>query len=163
MKQKAVFLDRDGIVNRELGDYIMRYEEFELLPELIPFLYEVKRRGFLTIIITNQGGIAKGLYNHDLVNACHEFMIDELKGHHLGFDAIYYCPHHPDFGNCLCRKPASLLIEKAIGRFNLDPAACLMIGDKERDVQAANGAGVKGFQLPANPSLDQLLSCLPTN
>jgi D-glycero-D-manno-heptose 1,7-bisphosphate phosphatase len=161
MGNKAVFFDRDGIVNREIGDYIQRYEEFELLPELIPFLYEVKKRGYKMIIITNQAGIAKGLYNHDLVTACHDFMTEELKGHNLEFDAIYYCPHHPDFSACLCRKPESLLVQKAIGRFNLDPTKCIMLGDKDRDVEAAEGAGVKGFKLPANPSLNQLLACLP--
>ncbi len=158
---KAVFLDRDGIVNREIGDYIKRYEEFELLPEVFPFLYEVKKRGYLTVIITNQGGIAKGLYTHELVHACHNFMQEELGGHGLAFDAIYYCPHHPDFGMCLCRKPDSLLIEKAIGRFSLNPEKCIMIGDKDRDVEAALGAGVKGFRLQSNPSLEELISCLP--
>ena len=158
---KAVFLDRDGIVNKELGDYILRYEEFEILPELIPFLFEVKRRGYKIIIITNQAGIAKGLYNHELVEACHAFLKEELSGHGIYLDEIYYCPHHPDFGECLCRKPKSLLIEKAIARFQLDPDQCFMIGDKLRDVQASEGAGVKGFQLPANPSLDQLFECLP--
>ena len=158
---KAVFLDRDGIVNKELGDYILRYEEFEILPELIPFLFEVKRQVYKIIIITNQAGIAKGLYKHDLVEACHDFLKEELSGHGIYFDEIYYCPHHPDFGECLCRKPKSLLIEKAIARFQLDPDQCFMIGDKLRDVHASEGAGVKGFQLPANPSLDQLLECLP--
>jgi D-glycero-D-manno-heptose 1,7-bisphosphate phosphatase len=161
MKNKAVFLDRDGIVNREIGDYIQKYEEFELLPDLIPFLYEVKRRGYLAIIITNQAGIAKGLYDHVLVDACHDFMNEELRGHQLAFDAIYYCPHHPDFSACLCRKPESILVQKAIGRFNLDPAQCLMIGDKDRDVEAAAGAGVKGFKLKANPDFEELLACLP--
>jgi D-glycero-D-manno-heptose 1,7-bisphosphate phosphatase len=160
MKNKAVFLDRDGVVNRELGDYILRYEEFEILPELIPFLYEVKKRGYKVIIITNQAGIAKGLYDHKLVDACHSFLIEELAGHGLQLDEIYYCPHHPDFGNCLCRKPKSLLIEKALARFELDPSASLMIGDKPRDVEAANGAGVRGFLVPPNPTLDQLLECL---
>lgn len=160
MKNKAVFLDRDGVVNRELGDYILRYEEFDILPELIPFLYEVKQRGYKVIIITNQAGIAKGLYDHTLVDACHTFLIEELAGHGLQIDEIYYCPHHPDFGNCLCRKPKSLLIEKALARFELDPSVSLMIGDKPRDVEAANGAGVRGFLVPPNPTLDQLLECL---
>ncbi len=161
MSRKAVFLDRDGIVNREIGDYIQRFEEFELLPELIPFLYEVKKRDYLCIIITNQAGIAKGLYNHDLVKACHDFMNEELSGHNLAFDEIYYCPHHPDFGSCLCRKPQSLLVQKAIGKFGLNPELSLMIGDKDRDVLAAEGAGVRGYKLPANPTLNQLLACLP--
>jgi D-glycero-D-manno-heptose 1,7-bisphosphate phosphatase len=158
---KAVFLDRDGVVNKELGDYILRYEEFEILPELIPFLYEVRKRGFKVIIITNQAGIAKGLYDHALVDACHAFLTEELAGHGLILDEIYYCPHHPDFGECLCRKPKSLLIEKALARFDLDPSQCLMIGDKDRDVEAAEGAGVKGFRVSPNPTLEQLLACLP--
>ncbi len=157
---KAVFLDRDGVVNKELGDYILRYEEFEVLPELIPFLYEVKRLGYKVIIITNQAGIAKGLYDHRLVDACHAFLKEELEGHGLAIDEIYYCPHHPDFGECLCRKPKSLLLEKAIARFELDPEKCLMIGDKQRDVDAAHGAGVRGFLVPPNPTLEQLLECL---
>jgi len=159
--KKAVFFDRDGVVNRELGDYIMTIEEFELLPEVIPFMLEAKKRGYMAIVITNQAGIAKGLYGHELVAKCHEFMTEELAGHKLGFDEIYYCPHHPDFGECLCRKPKSLFIEKAVARFNLDPEKCFMIGDKERDVLAANGAGVKGFQLRSNPSVDELMACFP--
>jgi len=157
--KKAVFLDRDGIINREIGDYIMSIEEFELLPEIIPFMHEAKKRGFMAIVITNQAGIAKSLYSHDLVDKCHAFMAEELAGHDLHFDEIYYCQHHPDFGECLCRKPKSILIEKAIARFQLDPLACFMIGDKERDVQAANAAGVKGFQLPSNPDLNKLMAC----
>jgi len=160
MMKKAVFLDRDGIVNRELGDYIMTFEEFQILPELLPFLYEVKKRGYLLIMITNQGGIAKKLYGHELVNKCHDFLKEELDGHSLGFDEIYYCPHHPESGNCLCRKPGSLLLEKAVARFGLDPSKSLMIGDKVRDVEAAAGAGVKGFLVPSNPSLEQLMNCL---
>jgi D-glycero-D-manno-heptose 1,7-bisphosphate phosphatase len=159
--KKAVFFDRDGIVNREIGDYIMNIEEFEILPEVIPFLHEVKKRGYLAIIITNQAGIAKGLYTHELVHKCHQFMAEELAGHNLSFDEVYYCPHFPEQSECLCRKPKSLLIEKAIARFQLNPDACFMIGDKERDVQAANGAGVKGFKLASNPSLEELLSCFP--
>ena len=157
---KAVFLDRDGIVNKELGDYIMRYEEFEVLPELIPFLYEVNRRGYKVIIITNQAGIAKGLYNRELVDACHDFLKEELAGHGLAIDAIYYCPHHPDYTECLCRKPKGLMIEKALARFQLDPSQCLMIGDKQRDVDAAHSAGIRVYLLPPNPTLEQLLQCL---
>lgn len=158
---KAIFLDRDGIVNRELGDYILRFGEFEVLPQLIPFMQEGKRRGYRFIIITNQAGIAKGLYGHELVEQCHAALAAGLAPHGLSFDEIYYCPHHPDYGQCLCRKPGSLLVEKGLARFGFDPARCLMIGDKERDVLAAEGAGIKGYRLPPNPSLEALLACLP--
>lgn len=158
--RKAVFFDRDGIVNTELGDYIMCFEDFEIHQPLIPFLKEVKRRGFLTIIITNQGGIAKGLYGHDLVNECHRFMQQELGREGLAFDAIYYCPHHPEGGNCLCRKPSGLLIEKAIARFSLDKTACFMLGDKKRDVEAAHSAGIAGYLFPPNPDTESLMNIL---
>jgi D-glycero-D-manno-heptose 1,7-bisphosphate phosphatase len=158
--RKAVFLDRDGIINTELGDYIMNFGEFEIHQPLIPFLKEVKKRGYLTIIITNQGGIAKQLYGHDLVDQCHQYLQQVLSADNLAFDAIYYCPHHPQSGACLCRKPAGLLIEKAIARFQLDKSQCLMIGDKQRDVDAANAAGISGFLLPPNPDVESLLNCL---
>ena len=161
--KKAVFLDRDGIVNTELGDYIMNFAQFEIHQPLIPFLKEVKRRGYLTIIITNQGGIAKKLYGHELVKQCHDFLQAELAKDHLEFDAIYYCPHHPQSGECLCRKPSGLLIEKAIARFELDKSQCLMIGDKQRDVDAAHLAGISGYLLPPNPDLSSLLNCLPNH
>jgi len=160
LMKKAVFFDRDGIVNRELGDYIMQFHQFELHEPVVPFLKILKERGYLTIIITNQGGIAKGLYDHSLVAACHVFLQDYLQPQGLGFDAIYYCPHHPQFGSCLCRKPEGLLIEKAIARFGLDKSACFMVGDKMRDVEAAEAAGISGFLLPPNPSTEELLHCL---
>jgi D-glycero-D-manno-heptose 1,7-bisphosphate phosphatase len=158
--KKAVFFDRDGIVNRELGDYIMQFHEFELHEPVVPFLKTLKEKGFLTIIITNQGGIAKGLYDHSLVDACHTFLQNFLSPQGLAFDAIYYCPHHPQFGSCLCRKPEGLMIEKAIARFELDKSACFMVGDKMRDVEAARAAGISGYLLPANPSTDELMQCL---
>jgi D-glycero-D-manno-heptose 1,7-bisphosphate phosphatase len=158
--RKAVFLDRDGIINTELGDYIMNFGEFEIHPPLIPFLKEVKKRGYLTIVITNQGGIAKKLYGHDLVEQCHQYLQQVLTADDLAFDAIYYCPHHPQSGACLCRKPAGLLIEKAIASFQLEKSQCLMIGDKQRDVDAAHAAGISGYLLPPNPDVELLLNCL---
>ncbi len=158
--RKAVFLDRDGIINTELGDYLMNFGEFEIHPPLIPFLKEVKKRGYLTVVITNQGGIAKKLYGHDLVDKCHQYLQQVLAAEDLAFDAIYYCPHHPQSGECLCRKPSGLLIEKAIARFQLDKGQCLMIGDKQRDVDAAHAAGISGYLLPPNPDFESLLNCL---
>jgi len=157
---KAVFFDRDGIVNRELGDYIKQFHEFEIHDPVLPFLAELKSREYRTIIITNQGGIAKGLYDHSLVDACTEYLQNYLRPMNLDFDAVYYCPHHPQFNACLCRKPSGLLIEKAIARFRLDPRRCFMVGDKVRDVQAAEAAGIKGFLLPPNPSTEELFKCL---
>ncbi|MBX7203270.1 MAG: HAD-IIIA family hydrolase [Bacteroidia bacterium] len=161
MKSKALFLDRDGIVNREIGRYILNINEFELLPALVPFLQVAANKGYRFVLITNQAGIAKGLYGHDLVNKCHQQLSDELTKHGLRFAAMYYCPHFPEFGECLCRKPGSLMIEKALARFGFDAGSSLMIGDKQRDVDAAEAVGVPACLLPSNPDLSTLLACLP--
>jgi D-glycero-D-manno-heptose 1,7-bisphosphate phosphatase len=158
--RKVIFLDRDGIVNKELGDYILNFESFEIHPPLIPFLQKAKSLGYEFIIVTNQAGIAKGLYKPQLVEDCHHYLKSHLMGLGLTFLEIYYCMHHPEFGKCLCRKPQGLFIEKAIARFKIDKNCSFMLGDKQRDVDAANSAGIKGFLLPPNPTLNQLLACL---
>jgi D-glycero-D-manno-heptose 1,7-bisphosphate phosphatase len=160
MSNKAIFLDRDGIVNIEIGRYILSMDEFRLLPSIIPFMQACQQLDFRFILITNQAGIARGLYSHAFVNQCHEKLAGELNQSGLAFDEMYYCPHHPEFGKCLCRKPGSLMLEKALSRFKLDPRQSLMIGDKDRDVEAARAAGVPGFLLPSNPSLSELMQCI---
>lgn len=149
--QKAIFLDRDGVVNRELGDYCKKIDDFEILPWALEAMLEWHKQGFLIILVTNQGGIAKGLYSTAEVEAMHQL----LQGHCIaaGFRiaAFYSCPHHPEVsGKCLCRKPGSLFLEKAIKKFNLDASQCFMLGDKERDVLAATSAGVTGLQIVSN-------------
>lgn len=161
--KKAVFLDRDGIVNRELGHYVQHEEDFTILPEIIPFIENAMSLGYLIVIVTNQAGIAKGLYTKEFVEQCTNRIKLSLAAHNLQIEELYYCPHFPESGECLCRKPGSLLIEKAIARFEIDPSQSIMIGDRERDVLAAEAAGVKGFLLPSNPTLEQLLACLPAN
>jgi D-glycero-D-manno-heptose 1,7-bisphosphate phosphatase len=161
METRGVFLDRDGIVNKELGDYIMSFEDFEVLPALIPFMQAGKKMNCVFIVITNQAGIAKGLYDKALVERCHSSLSNSLAVYHLEIKEYYYCPHHPDFGLCWCRKPGSLMIEKAMARFHLKPENCIMLGDKPRDVEAAEGAGIKGFLLEPNAPLKDYLACYP--
>ncbi len=150
---KAVFFDRDGVINKEIGEYVYSEAQFVINDELIPALQRLQRNGFLLFIITNQGGIAKGLYSHEDVEKLHMHLLDSLKAHHIHISEIYYCPHHPDFGKCLCRKPDTLLLEKAVARFNIDVSQSFMIGDSERDIQAAEKLGIKGFQIQANTSI----------
>ena len=152
-KQRAVFLDRDGVINREKGKYIYEPEEFQLNEGLLEALEILKGRGFLFIVITNQGGIGLNLYTHDDVNKLNVMLTNILSAGGIELAEIYYCPHHPKSGNCLCRKPDSLLIEKALARFNLDPSGSYMIGDKARDIEAAEKAGVRGVLINANDSL----------
>lgn len=149
MKQ-AVFLDRDGVLNREKGDYITRIEDFELLPHIFNNLKRLQEAGFLLIVISNQGGIAKGLYTHAGLKQMHDFLMGELDKQEIELSEIFYCPHHPSTGKCLCRKPDSLLVEKAIAKYNIQPDASFFIGDKPRDIEAGLKAGVKGMLIEAN-------------
>jgi D-glycero-D-manno-heptose 1,7-bisphosphate phosphatase len=140
-QSKCVFLDRDGVLNKELGDYLTRLEDL-IIPEGVPEgLKLLKDAGFLLIVITNQAGIAKGLYGPELVYAIHEQM-QEASGRIL--DDLYFSPYHPDFsGKSLSRKPDSLLIEKAIAKYDINPDGSWMIGDRSRDMEAGHKAGLR--------------------
>lgn len=151
--KKALFLDRDGVINREIGDYICTPEDFEFNPGVLAFLKEVTALGYHLVIITNQGGIAKGLYSASTYAAITQKMLTGLASVGVVPDAVYHCPHHPDFGRCLCRKPAGLLIQKALARFKYDASQCFMLGDQERDVEAANAAGIAARKIISNQVL----------
>lgn len=155
--KKAVFLDRDGVINRERGDYTWRWEDFEILPGLIEGLKFLQDKDYLLIVITNQAGIAKGLYTKDDVELLHKRLKQQLNGGGIELTEIYYCPHHNEFGKCLCRKPNSLLLEKAIARFDIDTKNSVFIGDKPRDIKAGESAGVKGILVKANSNFQEIL------
>jgi D-glycero-D-manno-heptose 1,7-bisphosphate phosphatase len=159
--RRVLFLDRDGVLNRDRGEYTWRMEDFELLPGVIDGLKELSSRGYDFIVITNQGGIAKKLYDHDDVNRLHDYLKTLLEQQGISLLEIYYCPHHPDHGKCLCRKPGSLMIEKAVARFGIDPSASIMIGDMERDVNAATAAGVEAVLVPTNSNFIDVIKQLP--
>jgi D-glycero-D-manno-heptose 1,7-bisphosphate phosphatase len=152
-KYRAVFLDRDGVINREKGEYVYNPEEFELNEGLFEALKIFRDRGYILVIITNQGGIGQKIYTHKHVERLNEILKLKLSAQGIEIAEIYYCPHHPVSGRCLCRKPGSLMIEKAVARFNIDPSNSFMIGDNERDIKAAEKAGVKGILIKANDSL----------
>ncbi len=159
--QKAVFLDRDGVLNREIGDYVTNVADFDILPDVIPFLQELQARKYLLIVITNQGGIAKGLYTHETLSAIHQKMLNTFTAAGITLTEIYYSPHHPDIsGNSLSRKPDSILLEKALARFDIDPANSYFIGDADRDVVAGKKAGVQPIKVDSNTSLLPLLSVI---
>jgi len=148
--KKAVFLDRDGVLNQELGDYVKRREDFEILPHVVEGLQLLQSAGYLLIVITNQGGISKAEYDRAEMNAMHEFMQTHLSQFDINITAIYYCPHHPNQSNCLCRKPGSLLVEKAVSKFKIDPNQSYFIGDKQRDIDCGIAVGVRGFLIESN-------------
>jgi D-glycero-D-manno-heptose 1,7-bisphosphate phosphatase len=154
---KAVFLDRDGVINVERG-YTHKLEDFVILPDLMEVLQLLQKKGYLIVVVSNQSGIAKGLYKQSEVEILHKFMTDEFTKNGIKLSEIYYCVHHPDVSNCICRKPDSLFVEKALARFNIDASKSYFIGDKERDTEAAEKAGVKGILIEANISLKTILN-----
>jgi len=158
--KKALFLDRDGVLNRERGDYTFLIEDFEVLPDVCAALKLAEQKGYLLIVISNQGGIAKGLFDENRVEKLHGMMCDELAKDSISFDAIYYCQHHNEIGKCICRKPDSLMLEKAIARFNIDVEKSVMIGDSQRDVDAAAKAGVRGFLIESNSGILKIVEDL---
>lgn len=153
MMSAAIFLDRDGVINHDPGDYTKSLAEFTLLPTFLEALKSLKNKGFEFVVITNQGGIAKGLYTHDDVSAIHDHLASVCAAQGTPLLDIFYSPHHPDFGASLSRKPGSLMIERALAKHNLDPTRSWMIGDKARDIDAGRGAGVRGLQIPVNGDL----------
>lgn len=150
---KAVLLDRDGVINRERGDYTYKSEDFVVLPDVVPALKVLQQLGYILIIISNQSGIAKGIFSISDVENLHKGLLTKLEENGVMIKEIYYCPHHPEFGSCICRKPDSLLVEKALARFDIDRTKSYFIGDKERDVLAGKKVGVNGILIDSNYSL----------
>ncbi|MDB4655407.1 HAD family hydrolase [Flavobacteriales bacterium] len=158
--RKALFLDRDGVLNRERGDYTYSIEDFEVLPDVPEALKIARTKGFMLIVISNQGGIAKQIFTEERVEVLHKLLCDKLAEDGIEFDEVYYCQHHSDIGKCICRKPNSLMLEKAIARFGINPANSAMIGDSQRDVDAAKKAGVKGFLIDSNSGILEIVKGL---
>lgn len=155
---KAIFLDRDGVINRKgSGYYIFREEEFLLNRGVTDSLKYFISKGYLLIIITNQGGIARGIYTMSHVDKLHNYMIQQLKAFNISLTDIYYCPHHPDVSSCLCRKPGTLLLEQAIAKYNIDPKASFMIGDSDIDIKAAEKMKIKGILIPTNGNMMNII------
>ena len=152
-RRSAVFLDRDGVLNRERGQHTWRLEDFELLPDVPRALRAFQDAGHLLVVITNQSGIGSGLYGHGDVARVHAYLRDRLAREGVDLSDVFYCPHHPDRGRCLCRKPGGLLFERAIARHGIDPSRSVMFGDRQRDMEAAASAGVRGVLMGSNASL----------
>jgi D-glycero-D-manno-heptose 1,7-bisphosphate phosphatase len=145
MKNKCIFLDRDGVLNVDRVDYVYRMEEFIIPPGVGEALRALKDAGYLLIVITNQSGIAKGIYQREDVYLIHN-AIQEGTGVEL--DDIYFCPYHEKFdSHSLTRKPGSLMIEKAAAKYEVDMDASWMVGDHERDITAGTRAGLRTIRL----------------
>jgi D-glycero-D-manno-heptose 1,7-bisphosphate phosphatase len=151
-KQKAVFLDRDGTINRYVG-FLRSIEDFELLPGVTEAIRKINDSGYLCIVVTNQPVIARGEVTVPELLEIHNKMETLLGAEGAYLDAIYYCPHHPHKGyqgevpelkiDCECRKPKPGMLVKAMEDFNIDLTESWIIGDGENDIKAGQAAGCK--------------------
>ncbi len=146
---KCIFLDRDGVLNVERGDYTYLPDDFMVVPGVPKAIKKIKEAGFLAIVITNQAGISKGLYSREQMHICHNILHEATQGM---IDKIYYCPYHPVYSNSIARKPDTLMFEKAIARFHIDPAQSWMIGDREGDLIAAKKMGIQRIMIAPDAS-----------
>lgn len=137
-----VILDRDGVINYESADFIKSPEEWIPIPGSLEAIAELKSRGHQVVVATNQSGIARGLYSHEVLHQIHAKMLTELKKLHTSLDGIFYCPHHPE-EQCSCRKPKPGLYLQIGEKFGNDLSRTLCIGDSLRDIQAAQAIGAK--------------------
>jgi D-glycero-D-manno-heptose 1,7-bisphosphate phosphatase len=147
-KQKAIFLDRDGIINQDVG-YVYKVEEFKFVDKIFDACRHFDSLGFKLVIITNQSGIFREYYTQDDFLMLNDWMLKQFKNHGINILDIFFCPHGPD-SNCLCRKPLPGMLLKALKKYNFEIKNSWLIGDKETDIQAANAAGITNTILLKN-------------
>jgi D-glycero-D-manno-heptose 1,7-bisphosphate phosphatase len=147
-KCRAVFLDRDGTVNEEVG-YLSQPENIRILPDVPNAIRLLKEAGYKVLVITNQSGVARGYYTEDDVQLINKKINEQLMQSGASIDGFFYCPHHPDgiiakySYTCKCRKPESGMILEAADKFSLDLTKSFIIGDKLSDLQMAESLGAR--------------------
>jgi histidinol-phosphate phosphatase family protein len=146
---KAVFLDRDGTIAKDVH-YCRRVEDFELLPTVPEAVKLLNDNGFKVVVITNQSGIARGYFTEETLARIHQKLKNELVKCGAHVDVIYYCPHHPDDG-CDCRKPGTVLFHKAAKDLDIDFKTSYMVGDMQMDIDAGKALGCKTVLLTTGP------------
>lgn len=155
MKCQAIFLDRDGVINKKRNDYVKNAEEFEILDGVGEAIKILKKK-YLVIIITNQSAIGRNLLTQSEFERINNKFKKYLKQFSTNIDSIYYCPHLPE-DDCFCRKPKPGLLQQAQIDYNIDMKNSFMIGDSETDTQAANATNCKSLFLKTNGSLLNLV------
>jgi len=144
----AVFLDRDGTLNEEVG-YLNHIDRLRLFPWTAEAMRKLNRAGVPAVVVSNQSGIGRGYFPEELVQQVHARIVEQLASQDARIDAFYYCPHHPDAriaeyrGDCRCRKPAPGLVEKAARELRLDPHRSYVVGDTDRDLGLAFNVGAR--------------------
>ncbi len=137
-------MDRDGVLNEDRPDYSYRLDHFKILPGVPEALLQLKSAGFLLVVITNQSGIAQGIYTQVEMETCHQYLQGKCGG---VIDYFYFSPYHPTVTASLARKPGTLMFEKAIARFGISPEISWMVGDRARDLIPAKQLGIRTIQV----------------
>jgi len=136
----AVFLDRDGVINRDSPSYVKSWAEFEFLPGSLEAIAALTRAGLAVIVVTNQSGVGRGLMGEADLADIHRRMAAAVEAAGGRIAAIYHCPHLPDAG-CACRKPSPAMVEEAARTHHLDLTSSFFVGDREKDIRCARAAG----------------------
>lgn len=155
--KKALFLDRDGVINEDAG-YVYRREDFVFKEGIFAALREFAQAGYALVVVTNQSGIGRGYYTLEQFDELCRFMLSEFEKEGVKIEKIYFCPHAPE-ADCLCRKPEPGMLLKAANELNIDLARSIMIGDKDSDVQAGQSAGI-GINLKLDDRLKSVAEAL---
>lgn len=166
VKRPAVFMDRDGTINEQMG-HINHLSRFVLLPRIPEAIRLLNRAGFLAIIVSNQSGIAQGYAPLDLVHEVHRNLESSLRGNGAFLDGIFFCPHHPRgivsgyAMECGCRKPKTGLIDQARKAFDIDMGRSYVVGDRCQDIQLAQRCGLEGILVKTGYGLGEVEYVLP--
>ncbi len=159
MKDKAVFFDRDGVLNEDVA-YLYKIADLRWVEGAREAVAYLTQLGYKIFIVTNQSGIARGYYTVDEMQQLHEYMQREIAADGGKIEKIYYCPHHPEGSvaeyacTCDCRKPKPGMILNALAEYDIDKEQSFLIGDSKRDVEAAEAAGIKGYLFTGGSLLD---------
>ena len=141
-QKPAVFLDRDGVLSVEKS-YVCTLDDLEIFPYVRECVRKIKEKGYYVIVVTNQSGVARGLFSEEVLQEMNSYLIEET-----GVDAVYYCPHYPNGKlekyrkECNCRKPKTGMVEKACQEFQIDVKKSYMVGDRASDILLGQNAGL---------------------
>jgi len=160
--RKAVFLDRDGVLNHDPPHFAHRLDQMKMIPGVDDAVKLLKDNGFFLVIVSNQSGVARGFYDEKQISIFNNALLEEIRKKGGDIDAIYYCPHHPEGVIekyriiCNCRKPKPGMILDAANSHNIDLSQSFFVGDKATDIETGKNAGVRCFLVLSGQGKDEV-------